>query len=347
MNSSFLIGNEDYDCPICDRTHHIERRKRITQAVVKDEIVEFDEIFYLCPAGEADDNTFVPAGLMDENLLKARDAYRRKKGLLSSDEIASIRNDYGLSQNDFSTLLGWGEITVTRYETKSIQDATYDKFMRMSKDNPMFAFQCLEMHRSRFNAEKYMRIRSRIIEKIEEVGNQYQKKQEIESQYAKFVDESDLNGYKRLDLDKVACVLGYFARFIDKLYKVKLMKLLWYADSIYFGRYGHSMTGLVYKHMPLGALPIAYNELITLPTVKVIEEVMCEDLIYRILPNNNVSLSDFTLDELSVLEMVASRFKNSSAQEIINYMHAEKAYIETEPYQVIPYSLSRQLNELK
>lgn len=65
-------------------------RKRITQAVVKDEIVEFDEIFYLCPAGEADDNTFVPAGLMDENLLRARDAYRRKKGLLSSEEIASL-----------------------------------------------------------------------------------------------------------------------------------------------------------------------------------------------------------------------------------------------------------------
>jgi len=59
-------------------------------------------------------------------------------------------------------------------------------------------------------------------------------------------------------------------QFVDKLYKVKLMKLLWYTDAIFFGRYGKSMTGLVYKHLPFGALPIGYDEIISLPTVKVV-----------------------------------------------------------------------------
>jgi len=40
------------------------------------------------------------------------------------------------------------------------------------------------------------------------------------------------------------------------------MKLLWYTDALYFKRYGQSMTGLVYKHMPLGALPVAFDEIL-------------------------------------------------------------------------------------
>ena len=45
------------------------------------------------------------------------------------------------------------------------------------------------------------------------------------------------------------------------------MKLLWYADAIHFIRHGKSMMGLVYKHMPFGALPLGYDEIIYLPTV--------------------------------------------------------------------------------
>lgn len=59
-------------------------------------------------------------------------------------------------------------------------------------------------------------------------------------------------------------LLGYFAQYIESLDKVKWMKLLWYTDALYFKREGKSMTGLVYKHLPLGAVPVAYNELLYL-----------------------------------------------------------------------------------
>lgn len=100
-----------------------------------------------------------------------------------------------------------------------------------------------------------------------------------------FEEETDYNGYKVLDIEKLSNVIGYFAQFMDHLYKVKLMKLLWYTDTIFFGRYGKSMTGLVYKHKPLGALPIAYDEIIHLPTVKVVEEMINEDICCKICPN--------------------------------------------------------------
>jgi hypothetical protein len=45
--------------------------------------------------------------------------------------------------------------------------------------------------------------------------------------------------------------------------------------------------------------------------------------------------------------MVACFFKDFTSKEIIDYMHQEKAYLETEPYQIISYNLARCLNDLK
>ncbi|KAB3525550.1 type II TA system antitoxin MqsA family protein [Alkaliphilus serpentinus] len=347
MNNDYLISMVDMDCPCCNKTHSLEQRKRLTQSIVKDETVDYEEIYFLCPLCDEEENEFVPAGLMDENLLRARDSYRQKKSLLTSYEIANIRNYYGLTQNDFSAMLGWGDVTVTRYESKTIQDETYDNIMRMVYENPMFALECIDKHKERFTPEKYARIRKNIANKVEEVGNLYLKKLEINCLYVNYEEENDLNGYKILDIDKLANVIGYFSQFIDTLYKVKLMKLLWYADAIFFRRHGKSMTGLVYKHMPLGALPIAYDEIIHLPTVKVVEELIYDDISYRIRPNKEVNISHFSLEELSVLEVVATKFKNFKSKEIIEYMHKEKAYTDTIPNQVIPYSLAKQLNELR
>jgi len=107
------------------------------------------------------------------------------------------------------------------------------------------------------------------------------------------------------------------------------------------------MTGLVYKHMPFGALPIAYDEIISLPTVQIVEEMVWDDVCYRIRPYKDVNISDFSLEELNVLELVATTFQHYNSKDIIDYMHKEKAYVETMPNQIIPYSLSKQLDELR
>ncbi|MDD2402663.1 MAG: DUF4065 domain-containing protein [Clostridia bacterium] len=347
MNKDYLIEKIEMDCPICNKVHSLEMRKRLTQGLVKGEVVDYEEVYYLCPLSNEEENKFVPAGLMDENLLRARDAYRSKKGLFTSKEIAKIRDFYGLAQSDFSAMLGWGDVTVTRYESKTIQDETYNNIMRMAYENSMFALESLDKHKDRFTSEKYKRIRKNITDKVEELGKLYLKKQEINSLYVNYQEESEYNGYKQLDFKKLASVIGYFSHFVNNLYKVKLMKLLWYADVLHFRRHGRSMTGLVYKHMPYGALPIAYDEIIYLPTVKVIEEIIYEDISYKIVPNKEINVSDFSLEELSILETVATAFKDYRSKEIVDYMHEEKAYLETEAYQIIPFNLAKELKELR
>ncbi len=347
MNNDQLIGMINMDCPLCNKTHSLEQRKRHTQSIVKDEVVDFDEIYFFCPLSDEEENEFVTAGLMDGNLLRGRDSYRMKKGLLTSAEIANIRNYYGLSQSDFSAILGWGEVTITRYESKTIQDETYDNIMRMAYENPMFALESLEKHKNRFPLEKYVRLRKNIAVRVAEIGNSHLLVQEIRSLYVDFSEEDEQNGYKLLDLEKVANVMGHFSGVIENLYKIKLMKLLWYSDALFYGRQGRSMTGLVYKHMPLGALPIGYNEIICLPTVKIEEELIYDDISYRIKSTHAVDPSVFTPEELEVLEAVVKKFKPFNTREILEYMHNEPAYTETISNQIIPYSLANQLKDLK
>ncbi|MDW7662617.1 MAG: DUF4065 domain-containing protein [Bacillota bacterium] len=335
------------DCPICDNVHLLDKKKRITQGVIKGETIEYEEVFFSCSVTNEEENEFVPATIFDENLLRARNVYRKSKGLLTSHEIAEIRKLYELTQSEFSNLLGWGEITVTRYESKTIQDETYDNLMRMTLENPLFAIQSLERHKVKFTKEKFLKIRSKIVERVEKSGIQYLKMQEIISVYLNYDQESDFNGYKILDMEKLANVMGYFAQFVNKLYKVKLMKLLWYADVIHYKRHGKAMIGLVYKHMTYGALPLAYDEIIHLPTVKIEEEIIYDDISYRIVPNADVNMSKFSLDELSILELISNKFKDYRSREIVEYMHQEKAYKETEPYQIISYDLAKELNELR
>lgn len=346
MNGDVFTELVDMQCPVCDHEHSVEKRRRNTQAIIKGETVDYEETYYTCPQGEPDENEFVPAAFLDENLLKARDSYRSKKGLLTSREISEIRGYYDLTQGDFSALLGWGEVTINRYESKLIQDETYDNIMRMVQRDPLFALECLERHREKFSESKYNFIRKNIASRVAENGNLYLSLQEIKSRYIDHQDESDINGYKLLDIDKLASAMGYFAQFSNYLYKVKLMKLLWYSDVINFKRHGKSLTGLVYEHMTYGALPIAFNEILNLPTVKVQEELIYEDISYKILPNKPVNISSFTFDELDVLDTVVRKFKNFKSREIVSYMHQERAYLETEDRQLIPYSLAMQLNEL-
>lgn len=162
MKNDCLVKMIKRDCPICNQDHELEKRKRITQALVKGVAVDYEHIYFRCTLSDEEENEFVSAGMMDENLLRARDSYRTDNGLLTSVEIAQIRKDYGLTQSEFSALLGLGEDTIAKYESKLIQDETYDNLMRMVYNDPMFALKCLESNKDKFSNQNFEWIKDRI-----------------------------------------------------------------------------------------------------------------------------------------------------------------------------------------
>ena len=226
MSKDILIKKVKMTCPLCDKEHEVEERKREATITIKGKKISYEEIYYFCENSEEEENEFVPGKINDKNLLNARNAYRKDMGLLTSDEIAEIRKNYGLSQSDFSNLLGWGEVTVTRYESKSIQDEAYDNMMRIVRDNPMEAYHFLQKNKDRFTEEKYSVIKKRIVENINSYGKEYLKRQSLESTYIMYQEPCEENGFQQLDIDKIESMISYFAKQIPGLYKVLLMQLL-------------------------------------------------------------------------------------------------------------------------
>ena len=332
------------DCPFCDEEHEVERHVQKTTIEIKNDVVEYMEEIFICPITECEDgNSWAPAGIADENLLRARDAYRAKHGLLISDQIIGIRKKYALNQKELSNLLGWGEVTISRYETKQIQEETYDNLLRMVMENPSFALSELVKHKKCYSDERFKEIQATLKSMIKVEGNVSLKRQEILNKYLDYDTECDANGYKLLDIDKVADVIAYFAQHMNNLFKTKLMKLLWYSDVKYYNTYGSSMTGLVYKHQRLGALPLAHSEIIYLPTVNVIEEDYEDVTSFHVVPLDVPINPVFTLEEQDVLTKVALKFRDMTGREISSYMHNEEAYLQTDMMAIIPYSMAESI----
>ena len=94
MNGSKLIRRIHMECPICDKVHEIEERTQLAKIIIKGEEVNFVETYYLCPNSDEDENEFVTGKMMNDNLLNARNEYRKAHYLLTLNPIFTIREIY-------------------------------------------------------------------------------------------------------------------------------------------------------------------------------------------------------------------------------------------------------------
>ena len=77
-------GHVMMECPLCGKTHCVEKKLQITHAIIKGEKIQYQECFFICGNSKLGENEFIPADVMDENLLAARNAYRMAHGMPSS-----------------------------------------------------------------------------------------------------------------------------------------------------------------------------------------------------------------------------------------------------------------------
>lgn len=261
-------------------------------------------------------------------------------------EIVALRENYGLSQVDLAKLLGWGEATISRYESKAIQDEAYDTMLRLIKDNPLQTLEFFKKNADKFTMSKRMEIRSHIVDKLDSYGKEFLTRQTFESEYANFEEPSDSNGFTTLNIDKIEAMISYIAEKTDNLFKVKLMKMLWYSDVLAFIENGFAMTGMVYRHEAMGALPVGHYSLMNLEKLNVQEEMSYTyDTMLHVYPIVNMDYTILNDGEKSILDRVITKFGNYKAKDIVEYMHKEKAYTETKQGEIIPFSLARKIRE--
>ncbi|MGL5592731.1 type II TA system antitoxin MqsA family protein [Cetobacterium sp.] len=332
---------EKFKCKICDE-NHLEIITEMRTVEIKGKKILYEAEYYFCPELE---EVFEEGDLINKNLNRARDVYRKESGLLTIAEIVEIRGKYNLSQRDLAIILGMGEATISRIESKIIQDKSTDDSIRRIANDPLFLLEKLELNKEKLG-KKYDSIKS-ILKQDQEVCI-YSKKI-LELYYINLPKDDNIRGNANLNLGKIENMILFFLKECKKVYKTKLNKLLWYADFKNFQTTNYSISGLVYEHKPFGAVPIGIDEIIKCSSFIQMEEKENETVGYtyfKFIPLKEYDSKFFTKEEIETLQSIAQKFKDFGNKEISNYMHQETAYTQTIDNEIISYSYATSLKYL-
>lgn len=328
-----VLQSENKLCLSCMEKHRVDLVAVVEQNTLRDEKVEFTAVYQYCSNAET---FFETEDMIRANDLVLKDAYRKRAGLLTSKEIRNIREIYGVSQKDLAAILDWGLATITRYENYQVQDRAHDDVLRAIEADPGWFLKKLTGGRNRLSPKAFSKYHDRAKEYYCKRKNQYLSNA-IYAIYADYEDES-ITGGAQLNLDKVVDAINYLASKVSSLHKVKLMKMLWYADALNYKRHGKAITGLVYCVLPMGAVPKGHEQIISLEGIY-FEVVLYDDLAYRFEPAPDFVVSHLSEQELKSLDKVILELGGLNTGDIVKRMHQEEAYIQTPENEVISYDL--------
>jgi putative zinc finger/helix-turn-helix YgiT family protein len=327
-------------CPYCEAQREVEVMNKVEKVDVRGELIEVSASHYRCKTcdGEFED----PKGGFDF-VEKAYEEYRRRHGMIQPDEMKGFRKKYGLTQVELSKLLGWGPVTLSRYENGALQDDVHDKMLRLAM-NPENLMQLIGETPDALPEERKRRL-------LDELQNERElamtPERICEERFLRY-EPDDYSGYRRLDMAKLFNVILYFCREGD--FKTKINKLLFYADFLHFKHYAVSITGARYAHATFGPVPDKYESMLAfliengslLP-----EEFMCSEDITgeKLVAVKTADFNNFTDSEIKVLATVRERFREFSSRRIMEFSHNEAGYKETAQGQFISYQYADRLQE--
>lgn len=336
-----IIKTEKRFCPSCMEEHEVKTVLVNEEATFKNAKVFYEACYMYC---DLTDELYADEEQIGENDIRLKNAYRKTEGLLTSSEIGKIREKYKISQSDLCTILGWGGKTITRYEGHQVQDKAHDMILKKIDGDSEWFISLLHESKSNLALESYQRCLTVARTLYEKEQDAYLRKA-IAASYAKFHNDPLLHGNTELSLDKVVDVIRYFAASgkVTNLYKVKLMKLLWYADALSYKNRGAAITGLVYQAMPMGAVPVGHNSIIDLKDVPCEEVDMGETNAYHFSLKEATSFPALSERDKEVLDVIIEKLGGMSKKQIVDFMHKEVAYKMTEPKGLISFEYAREL----
>ncbi len=127
--------------------------------------------------------------------------------------------------------------------------------------------------------------------------------------------------------------------------KKKLAKLLYFVDFDFFEKYQKSLTGDVYKALPMGPFPIMVEKVLAdmANEKKIIIKLEKERADYNpteIYEAKKKMEGNFSKEEQQILDRVVLKYGHLSGKQLEDLTHAEAPYIGTAPNQEIAYELA-------
>ena len=273
--------------------------------------------------------------------------YRAKSNIIKPQDIVTLREKYNISQRELTAILGFGKMTINRYERGGIPTKSQSNYIRILIDNES---KFIEKVKEAYSSG---RITTKTYEKIvtDELNTDIEKEQIqdflrrcLTSELSRKPDI--YNGYKTFDLDKVENIISYIASKVPNLSITSLNKYLWFIDMLSFNKRSVAITGLTYQKQKFGPTIInkSYDEISLLNDKYTREDFETETgNTTQIKSNGNYSLSEISDSEKEIIDTIIKILKKKSVGEISELSHKEDGWRKTKKFETISFDYAMNL----
>ena len=334
-------------CPYCKKEVEYKNKKRDLKEFRGIEVNTFENVA-IC--NECNQDLYVNE-IEDENNERIYQIYREKANIIKPEDIIKLREKYDISQRELTSILGFGKMTINRYERGGLPTKSQSDYIKLLIENDdKFIEKVKEAYeKNNINDKTYNKIIS------EEVEKDISKK-EVQDNIRRYLKsvlnrKPDIyNGYKSLDLEKVENIISYIASKVKNLTITSLNKYLWYIDMLSFNERTVAITGLTYQNQKFGPTIVykKYDELSLLDDKYTREDIETENgNTTKIISNNNFNLDKISSSEKEIIDTIIRLLKNKNVTDISEISHREDGWKKTKRFEQISFEYAMNLNLIK
>lgn len=334
-------------CPYCKKEVEYRIEKRDLKEFRGIEVNTFENVA-IC--NECNQDLYVNK-IEDENNERIYKIYREKANIIKAEDIIKLREKYDISQRELTSILGFGKMTINRYERGGLPTKSQSDYIKLLIENDdKFIEKVKEAYeKNNINEKTYKKIVS------EEVEKDISKK-EVQDNIRRYLKsvlnrKPDIyNGYKSLDLEKVENIISYIASKVKNLTITSLNKYLWYIDMLSFNKRAIAITGLTYQNQKFGPTIVykKYDELSLLDDKYQREDIETENgNTTKIISNNNFNLDKISSSEKEIIDTIIKLLKNKKVTDISEMSHREDGWRKTKKFEQISFEYAMNLNIIK
>ena len=301
-------------------------KRELKNRTFRKEDFQIWEHYYVC---KKTNKQFTTGELDDLNISQVYNQYRAKYGFLFPKEITQLRESYGLNISQLSKILGVGINMIRNYENGEMPSTSNATLLNMVKKPQIFK----ELFKEKIDLLKISEKKKQTIHN--NINTLIEKQEKAKSNCLPVLNHpNEYTGYQIPAFEKLAHMSIFFLGNLDHLFKVKLNKLLFYSDFLFFKENGISISGMQYKAIQMGPVLEKYHHLygnmvdLEYLELKEVASKEFDQSIEKMIPIQSFNESLFSLDEIQTLKKVLHELGFKSRNKIVKISHDEKCWKE-------------------
>ncbi len=319
-------------CPYCEDMREIKIIKKNEESIIRSRKIESEAEYSLCTICNKEFATFEQ---MDITLRNSYNVFRTLENIIFPDEIIRIREKYNVSQKAFAKILDLGELTINSFEQGALPSKSVSNLINLMGKLENFT-DLFEKNKSKLSDHQIKKIESALSEQIIHCYNS-------DPDIMVGVKEK-YTGYRRADWEKVIAVMQLILFYSGKsIYKMVLLKILFYIDFTSYKYNVCSITGWPYARLPYGPVPEDWKTIIRIAEENNAlsfepDEFETGDL-FRLPDSFDIDKMKllFTSGQFDLIKRITLKLKDKTATELKDLTHKEDAWLKTGHAEKIDY----------